>query len=213
MKRRAFIGTLAIVPAASATALAQPPAAAPQPATPPPNTQAPSPTGPGAAPPPPPGLPDPLTYASADEAGVTVTRYFTAAQFAALDRLARLFIPSAAGTPGAADAGAARFLDFYVGKSPVERQTLYKSGLDGLNTRAKKRFSKTFGETDDTQADAIVMEFLGRPWSYAPSDPLEAFLRTALRDVRRATQNSTAASTAQSTQSAPPQMVNWLRPL
>lgn len=203
MKRRAFIGTLAIVPAASATALAQPPAAAPQPATPPPSTQAPSPSGPGAAPPPPPGLPDPLTYASADDAGVTVTRYFVPAQFAALERLARLFIPSAP------DAGVAPFLDFYVGKSPVERQTLYKTGLDGLNKLAKKRHNKAFGETDDTQADAIVMEYLGRPWSYAPADPQEAFLRTALRDVRRAVQNSTAASTAQ----AAPLMVNWLRPL
>lgn len=197
MKRRAFIGAVAVVPAAASTALAQPPAQAP--AAPP--------QGPGAAPPPQ-AAPDPIAYASPDAAAETVTRFFTPLQFAALERLARLFEPGGK-TPGAVDAGAAAFLDFHVSRSPIERQTLYRTGLDGLNARAKKAGAKAFGDTDDGQADRVVMEFLSRPWSYAPTDPMEAFLRTALKDVRRATQNSRAYT---ATLSQPP-MSNWLRPL
>jgi hypothetical protein len=200
MKRRHFIEALAVVPAASATALAaQPPAAAPaqSPAGPPPTT-------PLSTPP-----PDPVTYTGADSAADPVLRFFTAVQFTALDRLARLVMPKAGSAPGAADAGAAQFLDFYVGRSPLDRQTLYRAGLDGLNARTQKKFGRAFGDTDDTQADAVVMEYLSRPWSYAPSDPIEAFLRTALRDVRRATQNSPVYGASLT----PPPMTNWLRPL
>lgn len=203
MKRRAFIGAVAVVPAAASTALAQPPA-----------TPAPAP-GQGAGGGQPRGLPvapaqpDPVTYTSPDAAATTVARFFTPAQFAALERLAALFEPGRDDAASAADAGAAPFLDFHVSRSPVDRQTLYRAGLDGLNARAKKACGKLFGETDDSQADAVVMEFLSRPWSYAPADPIEAFLRTALRDVRRATQNSPAFAASLS---APP-MSNWLRPL
>lgn len=208
MKRRTFIEALAFVPAASATALAQPPAAAPQsaPQTPGPAGAGAAP-GPGAAPQAPP--PDPVTYAGADDAADTVVTFFAAAQLAALERLGRLFFPSTNGTPGAAEAGAAHFLDFYVGRSPAARQTLYRTGLDGLNARAQQKCNRPFGETDDVQADAVVMEFLSRPWAYAPADPIEAFLRTAQIDLRRATQNSRTYTATLTT----PTMTNWLRPL
>jgi hypothetical protein len=205
MKRRSFIEALALVPAASATALAQqPPAAAPQV---PGGPQAPG-TGPG-GPPVVPTTPDPVTYGAADDAADAVVKYFAPAQFAALLRLGRLFMPAADGAPGAADVGAAQFLDFYIGRSPADRQAVYHTGLDGLNARAQQRFKRPFADTDDTQADAIVMEFLSRAWAYKPADPIEAFLRTAVVDFRRATQNSRPYAATLAT----PPMTNWLRPL
>jgi hypothetical protein len=207
MKRRKFIEALALVPAASAAALAQTPAypsqTPPGPGTPPPGG------GYGQMPPQGQAPPDPVTYAGSEDAATAVVGFFTPAQFAALERVSRLFVPAMQGAPGAGDVGAAQFLDFYVGRSPVERQTLYRTGLDGLNAHAQKRFHRLFGETDDTQADALLTEYLSRPWSYAPSDPIEAFLRTAQNDVRRATQNSRAYAATLAT----PPTTNWLRQL
>jgi hypothetical protein len=45
------------------------------------------------------------------------------------------------------------------------------------------------------QADALL-EPLRRPWSFAPSELLERFLRTAYPDLRTATQNSRAVADA-----------------
>jgi hypothetical protein len=201
MKRRKFIQAIALVPATATTVLAQ---------TPPPAALQGRGAGPGPAAGAPPQAPvDPVTYAGADEVGETVASFFTATQFAALERLGRLFVPAAGAAPGAVESHAAQFLDFYVGRSPAERQSLYRAGLDGLNARARKRFDRFFGETDDKQADAVVMEFLSRPWSYEPADPIEAFVRTAMRDLRRATQNSSAYSATLPTRPT----TNWLRPL
>lgn len=93
-------------------------------------------------------------------------------------------------TPGALEAKAPEFLDFLLSESPVDRQQLYRSGLDGLNAQARKRFSKPFADVDAGQAEMLLAP-LRDPWTYdAPSDPVAAMLRAAKDDVRRATLNS-----------------------
>jgi hypothetical protein len=197
MKRRKFIQSLALAPAAGATVIGQAPPAAP-------------PQGPTAAVP---GSPapaaDPLTYGSADEAGETVLSFFTPTQFATLKRLGRLFVPAAGGNPGADECRAAAFLDFLLSRSPEERQTLYRAGLDGVGAQATRQFGASFADATDTQADAVVMAFLGRPWRYEAADPVERFLRAVQSDLRRATVN--AREWAVATRST--QTVNYLRPL
>jgi hypothetical protein len=68
----------------------------------------------------------------ADSFAEPVARFFTAAQFGALQKLADLILPSINGTPGALEARAPEFLDFLISQSPAERKALYRNGLDAL---------------------------------------------------------------------------------
>lgn len=201
MKRRQFMHALAIVPAATTAVLGQQPQAPPVPGA----------RGGGRGNLAPTIEPenDPLKFGSPDEAGEAVLKFFTPEQFSAMKRAGVLLMPAVGPTaPGAAECHAAEFLDFLLSKSPADRQEIYRAGLDTLNAQAKKRFSKAFADTDDTQADALF-EPLRRTWTYAPADPLEQFLRVARRDVRTATVNSYEYSVA----SGNPRPTRVLRPL
>ncbi len=81
---------------------------------------------------------------------------------------------------------------FLVGVSPAERQALYRTGLDALNTRAKKQYNKTFADLDAAQCDAIVRPLLVPvPWTHEPpKDSLQHFIAAAHDDIRTATRNS-----------------------
>jgi len=171
MKRRRFIQALAATPAAPAL-LAQQVQPSQQ------------------APPAPPPAEASLRYSLPDAAAEPVLHFFTAQQFAALRKLSDLLMPPVNGAPGALEAKAPEFLDFLLSQSPADRQQLYRSGLDGLNAQARKRFNKLFADVDAGQTDTLLAP-LRDPWSYdAPADPVAAFLRAVNDDVRRATTNS-----------------------
>jgi hypothetical protein len=183
MKRRGFVKSLMAVPAVPALAAEQqaatPPAAAPQ--TP---ARTPGRFGQGNIP--------KFELTAADAAGQPVIRFFTPSQFAALHKLSDVLMPAVRNMPGALDCGAPEFLDFLIGVSPTERQTLYRNGLDALNARAKKQAGKSFAELDSTQADAVIRPLLTPiAWAYdLPKDPTMRFMAEAHRDIRTATQNS-----------------------
>lgn len=124
--------------------------------------------------------------------GEPAQRFFSAAQFAALRKLSGVLVPPMGNLPGALDCGAAEFLDFLIGASPAEQQSLYRSGLDQLNVRSKRQFNKAFAELDTAQADAVIRPLLTPvAWAYdLPKDPNMRFLAQAHRDIRTATQNS-----------------------
>jgi hypothetical protein len=108
--------------------------------------------------------------------GRPVPRFFTDAQFKALERLADILMPTVEERPGAKQAHVAEFLDFLISESPADRQQLYRSGLDRLN---KDGF------------DAAVLKPLTAAWTYeGPADPFAKFLLAAKEDVMRATYNS-----------------------
>lgn len=173
MKRRRFIQALAATPAAPAL-LAQQTQQGVQPIA-------------QQVPPPPEAS---LRYNVPDAAAEPVLHFFTAQQFAALRKLSDILNPPVNGTPGALEAKAPEFLDFLLSQSAANRQQLYRIGLDGLNTQAKKRFNKLFADVDAGQAETLLAP-LRDPWTYdAPSDPVAAMLRAAKDDVRRATTNS-----------------------
>jgi hypothetical protein len=121
-----------------------------------------------------------------------VARFFTPAQSAALHRLSALVQPPLKGNLGALDCGAPEFLDFLIGASPADRQQLYRTGLDALNAQAKKQFSKSFADLDDSQAHAIVAPMLvAVPWPKdPPKEALKAFMFAAREDIAMATHNS-----------------------
>jgi len=193
MKRRRFFKTLAAVPAGSAL-LAQ------QPGT---NQSTPNQSAPGVPLNPTRGTQPPGSAASQDlpkleptvpdGAADAMPRFFSALQFAALQKVSDLIMPAMSGSPGALAAGAAEFLDFLIGDSDADRQRVYRAGLDGLNAEAKKQFSKAFGDLDATQAAGLLAP-LKQPWTFEePAEPVARFLRVAKIDIRTATLNSREA--------------------
>ncbi len=99
----------------------------------------------------------------------TTLKFFSPAEFAALEKLASQIIPSVGGRAGAIEAGAPRFLDFLLSKSLPKDQQAYRAGL----------------------AKPGNLALLERPWTYAePADPQERFLKRLKDDLFRATANS-----------------------
>jgi hypothetical protein len=131
-----------------------------------------------------------LDGAATDSVGKPLPHFFTAPQFAALQRLSDLIVPVIGGAPGALDAGAPEFLDFLIGQSPLPARVIYRAGLDGLNSRATAKFGKAFAAVDDTQAD-LLLSPLHEPWTWQePTEPVALFLRHAKADILTATMNS-----------------------
>jgi hypothetical protein len=131
-----------------------------------------------------------LDTAIPDAAAEGVQRFFSAEQFAALDRLAEVLMPSAADLPGAKEASAAEFLDFLISASPADRQALYREGLDKLNAESRRRYGKPFEATNGPEIETLLAP-LREPWSHAgPADPAARFLEAAKLDVMHATMNS-----------------------
>ena len=136
-----------------------------------------------------------LDVSVADAVAESPKRYFNPAQFAALRKLSEILMPAINDAPGALEAGAPEFLDFLLSESPADRQTLYKSGLDGLNAQAKKQFGKAFADVSAPEA-VTLMAPLKQQWSFVPpADTLARFLWAAKQDVRAATLNSREYST------------------
>jgi hypothetical protein len=131
-----------------------------------------------------------LETAVADAGAAPVAHFFSPPEFAVLRHLSELLMPAAKGNPGAVEAGVPEFLDFLIAQSPPERQSLYREGLDRLESDARRRYFKHFAELSAEQADAVLAP-LHAAWTYAgPSDPLGRFLAEAKADVMTATINS-----------------------
>ena len=122
------------------------------------------------------------------ETSPSIRRTFSPDQLFALEKLGDLIVPAYNGLPGASQAGAAAFLDFYIGASPKPLQDLYLRGLDTLNHLALTKFGQTFTNLHIDQAGTLLTP-LSDPNS---KDKLAPFLRTAKSDLLRATFNSRA---------------------
>jgi gluconate 2-dehydrogenase subunit 3-like protein len=174
MKRRRFVQSLLTAPAAA-------PLVAQQAASPAPNAAEDNPK---------------LELSVPDAAADPASRFFSAQQYAALQKLSELLMPAQNGAPGAVDARVPEFLDFLISESPAERQQVYRNGLDGLNVQAKKRFNRAFAEVEASQAEQLLAP-LREAWTYdPPAEPVAHFLWTVRTDVRMATQNSREWSAA-----------------
>ncbi|SRR5712692_7588842 len=138
-----------------------------------------------------------LATATADAVGDGVPRYFSAPQLAALRKLGELMMPAGPGRASAGEAKAPEFLDFLISQSPADRQSLYRSGLDHLQSEARRRYSIAFEELSAPQADAVLAP-LHEQWTYAaPPDLFARFLRAAKEDLMTATLNSREFADAQ----------------
>jgi Gluconate 2-dehydrogenase subunit 3 len=136
-----------------------------------------------------------------DAAAEGLHLFFSADQFAALERLAEVLMPAVGDSPGAQDTGVAEFLDFLISASPADRQAQYRDGLDKLNAVARSRYRKTFVQLAPAEIDTLLAP-LREAWTFAsPADSLAQFLRAAKMDVMHATMNSRQWSEARAKRS------------
>jgi len=128
-----------------------------------------------------------------DVVAVTEARYFTPVRFATLVRLCELMMPASDDYPSTIKTGTPEFLDFYIGASPGEQQTMYNTGLDRLNADSMKQCNIPFEKADAKQADALIRPHL-KGWmnDHPPVEGHVRFINLAHRDIRTATINSPA---------------------
>ena len=92
-----------------------------------------------------PAPPRPQTY---------TPQFFSREEFARIERLAELIIPSDE-TPGAREAGAAEFIDFMVGHD-MEQQQPMCTGLAWLHEQRAGRFARPFLELSEAQQVSLL---------------------------------------------------------
>jgi hypothetical protein len=133
-----------------------------------------------------PSSPDEIHHvdtANIDLAGTAdAPRFFSEAQFAALERLCDVIAPALPPMPGALAAGVPAFLDFLIGQSPADRQKLYRDGLDLLSRSG-------FPKAAASEIDAALAP-LRSAWKPSGGEGQERFLRAAKEDILQATANS-----------------------
>jgi gluconate 2-dehydrogenase gamma chain len=81
-------------------------------------------------------------------------QFFRPDEYAMVDRLTELIIPSDA-TPGAKEAGVAEFIDFMVASDP-EVQYRFRMGLDWLNAHSERNYGKKFLEISAEQQNSLL---------------------------------------------------------
>jgi hypothetical protein len=206
MRRRDFVKAIVAASATAKTMLGQ------QSATPvAPSVRPATPTAPG----PVPWMrglmeakPLPIGSTVPDAVAQTNVYFFNEQQLATLRRLSEILLPPLRGYPGAKEAGTPEFIDFLIGVSPTDRQQMYQSGLDRLDSEAKLRFGVTFSALEKSQADQLLRPWL-RTWmtDHPPVEPYEHFINIAHSDIRTATINSEAWSKAR--EQAPDMDLYW----
>ena len=119
----------------------------------------------------------PLAVSSPEAAATGYRTFFSKEQFAALRRLADLFLPAGGPRPSASQTGTPEFLDFLIGQSPAETQQLWQNGLQRLH--------------DENFKPDMLSQALSQPWTYnGPADPFARFLQQAKLDVLQAATSS-----------------------
>jgi hypothetical protein len=99
--------------------------------------------------------------------GSYTPRFFSAAEYAAVERLTELIIPSDS-SPGAREAGVGEFIDFMVGSDPGVQYKL-RYGLTWLDAHAGRLFGATFMKLDEAQQTDLLKHLAYRD-QYRPGE-------------------------------------------
>jgi len=81
-------------------------------------------------------------------------QFFSSEEFARIERLSELIIPSDE-TPGAREAGVAEFIDFMVAHD-TEQQKPLRAGLAWLDEQSGRRFARPFLEVSEAQQVSLL---------------------------------------------------------
>jgi hypothetical protein len=84
--------------------------------------------------------------------------FFNAQEMTTISTIAELIIPTDQHSPGAKDAEVPAFIDLIVSVSPKDTQALWRDGLTALDRVSRKRFSKSFTESTDSQQVELLTE-------------------------------------------------------
>jgi hypothetical protein len=103
-------------------------------------------------------------------------QFLTPAEFALLDELTELVIPTDAHSPGARAAGVAAFIDGRLAESlEPEWQALWRSGLEAVEGLAREHHQKPFlGATREQRLEILTAMAAGER---DPKTPLDRFFR------------------------------------
>lgn len=83
--------------------------------------------------------------------------YFTAKEFALLDKLTELMIPADKHSPGAHEAGVAAYIDRTVAEAFLpENKTSWRKGLAAINEQSEQMFKAPFLDTSKSQQVALL---------------------------------------------------------
>ncbi len=131
----------------------------------------------------------PIPTTAAEAVALGLPRFFTTTEFEAFSQLGETLIPPFDSRPGATLAEAPEFLDFLLGQSPADVQTLYKQGIATYTLRRKAGLESALKE-------------LSEAWSHkGPASPYAKFLNAAKLAFYQATINSRQWAEAMSTRS------------
>jgi gluconate 2-dehydrogenase subunit 3-like protein len=102
-------------------------------------------------------------------------RFFTAPEYATVERLAEIIVPSD-DTPGAREAGVAEFIDFMVSSDPGV-QYRFRYGLTWLDAHAGKLHGRRFVELDAPTQAALLEPLAYRDRERAGEEEGRAFFK------------------------------------
>ena len=122
--------------------------------------------------------------AQAAQATSVAPKFFTAPEFALLDELADLIIPTDAHSPGARTAGVAAYIDFRLSESLEPEQTKWRSGLAAVDVLSKELHGQAFLQGSADQRVAVLTRMAAGEQN--PKTPAEHFFQDLKRWTVRA---------------------------
>ena len=123
--------------------------------------------------------------AGAAQAPSVAPKFFTAPEFALLDELSDLIIPTDAHSPGARAAGVAAYIDFRLSDSPdPEQQTTWRSGLAAVEALSKELNGQAFLQGSAEQRVAVLTRMAAG--EHDPKTPADHFFQTLKHWTARA---------------------------
>ena len=123
--------------------------------------------------------------AGAAQAPSVAPKFFTAPEFALLEELSDLIIPTDAHSPGARAAGVAAYIDFRLSDSPdPEQQTTWRSGLAAVDALSKELNGKAFLQGSAEQRVAVLTRMAAG--EHDPKTPADHFFQTLKHWTARA---------------------------
>lgn len=112
-------------------------------------------------------------------------KFFTGPEFALLDELSDLIIPTDAHSPGARAAGVAAYIDFRLADSlDAEQQTKWRSGLAAVDALSKELHGQAFLQGSADQRVAVLTRMAAGEQD--PKTPAEHFFQELKRSTVRA---------------------------
>ena len=111
-------------------------------------------------------------------------KFFTGPEFALLDELADLIIPTDAHSPGARAAGVAAYVDFRLSESLEPEQTKWRSGLAAVDALSQELHGQAFLQGSAGQRVAVLTRMAAGEQD--PKTPAEHFFQELKRSAVRA---------------------------